>query len=87
MKREFTRSCLDKYIRKGRQRPFYYKREPMKRNCTLEDLDSYIAVEKNGIVSLNTETPCDDCIFAGVNCYENQKTWIRSEAEPSRKGK
>ena len=50
-------------------------------NCTLEDLDSYIAVEKNGIVSLNTETPCNDCIFAGVNCYEKRKAWIRSETE------
>lgn len=56
-------------------------------NCTLEDLDSYIAVEKNGIVSLNTETPCDDCIFAGANCYGKRKAWIRSEAEPSGKEK
>ena len=47
-------------------------------NCTFEDLDSYIAVEKNGIVSLNTETPCDNCIFAGVNCYGKRKAWIRN---------
>lgn len=26
MRREFTRSYLIEYIRKGRQRPFYYKR-------------------------------------------------------------
>ena len=56
-------------------------------DCTLEDLDSYIAVEKNGIVFLNTETPCDDCIFAGANCYGKQKVWIRSETELTRKGK
>lgn len=80
MRREFTRSCLAEYIRKGRQRPFYYKRDFMMGNCTLEDLDSYIAVEKNGIISLNTESPCDDCIFAGANCYGKQKAWIRSEA-------
>lgn len=56
-------------------------------NYTLEDLDSYITVEKNGIVSLNTETPCDDCIFAGANCYGKRKVWIRSETESSGKGK
>lgn len=50
----------------------------MEENCTLEDLDLYIAVEKNGIVSLNTEIPCDDCIFRGKNCYEK---WKNGETE------
>ena len=78
MKREFTRSCLDKYIRKGRQRPFYYKRDFIMTNRTKNEkrfdelghrylstntIFQRFAVKKNGEVDLCTRTQCKDCIF------------------------
>lgn len=51
------------------------------------DAADFIAVRENGDLVLCESIPCHDCIFAGANCYGKRKAWIRSEAEPSRKGK
>lgn len=83
MRREFTRSCLAEYIRKGRQRPFYYKRDFMKvnweekynewlehiRNDEKED-DFFILV--NGCFVNCIETDCEDCCFHCISPYKRQ---------------